>query len=508
MADPRSKYTLSSGVRCEPAEFLREMKPGLCVGVLYAGSREWRELMLLGPAAGSSATVPGKWVCLGPAGDWPTVDFALGGGGSPTRACLFTPVGSCPAFLRGKVYRFAAYADDSEMLDKYGEVYRREVAKGTVTKPSHYVDDQGVVKALPQGWADAPGGGAVVPVVAAGAPAAGAAAAGPAAPASFPQTFNGRVLTGDLAAAATGGKWLVAEPGGGGLSIGTDAKLTAVDLVLDDSVALIHRGGEWLRAEFVKDAALAGYVATRKTALGVAAPAPAASAAAEADSRTLWVDTDPHGDRHKEWRNVVRESYAGTFHDWIVEGPAAALGLMKHWDRHGGDPEAWLSLWARDKKIDSNDRLMHELTAWIRMFRAGGSYDQLNLPCLASFEIAARRVVTLIEANNVTGRGPDYSVAKYLAGRPDVSDVVPRELRSWAVRLAREDADLRGNRPAGQAAGGGRGSGQEAARVRTADAAAEGGLPATPGDGGAAPTPAPGAGAGRGTRRRGLPRAP
>eukprot|EP00972_Heterocapsa_arctica_P032541 4794466-Heterocapsa_arctica.AAC.1 len=72
---------------------------------------------------------------------------------------------------------------------------------------------------------------------------------------------------------------------------------------------------------------------------------------------------------------------------------------MKHMQKIGGGPTGWLNRLTADKKWGSTDRTVYELQAWARVIETAGSYDQLNLPTTACFEIATRRVALLIDAH-------------------------------------------------------------------------------------------------------------
>lgn len=66
--------------------------------------------------------------------------------------------------------------------------------------------------------------------------------------------------------------------------------------------------------------------------------------------------------------------------------------------KFGGDPRQCLQLWARQKGIYETDRVMHELRCLTDSFYYGGTFDQLNLPVLASTEVLARRIQSIVEA--------------------------------------------------------------------------------------------------------------
>eukprot|EP00974_Lingulodinium_polyedra_P065222 6306101-Lingulodinium_polyedra.AAC.1 len=60
------------------------------------------------------------------------------------------------------------------------------------------------------------------------------------------------------------------------------------------------------------------------------------------------------------------------------------MSVIKHHERHGGDPRQWLGLWARTKNLAPNDRIMREMKVLTDVLYYGGVVGQLNLPMLAS----------------------------------------------------------------------------------------------------------------------------
>eukprot|EP00959_Pyramimonas_sp_CCMP1952_P252100 5267489-Pyramimonas_sp.AAC.1 len=89
---------------------------------------------------------------------------------------------------------------------------------------------------------------------------------------------------------------------------------------------------------------------------------------------------------------------------------------MKHIERTGGDLRLWLQLWARAKQVDVNDRVMHELNCLVDMMFYASTFDQLNAPALASFEVLARRFQTILDAHRIPGRAPNWQMARFYSG--------------------------------------------------------------------------------------------
>ena len=95
----------------------------------------------------------------------------------------------------------------------------------------------------------------------------------------------------------------------------------------------------------------------------------------------------------------------------------------------------WLNRWAADFQIARTDKIWHEMEALCWAFKLAGSYDQLNLPCLRSIEVVARRTQSIADAHRVPGATPNWKMAKYYVESSSATDVVaPR-----APHLRREE---------------------------------------------------------------------
>ena len=205
---------------------------------------------------------------------------------------------------------------------------------------------------------------------------------------------------------------------------------------------------------------------------------------AGADIRTLWIDYDSQGARYKEWVSVTNESFSHKFEDSPVEGPGTCLHLTRHWQRHGGNPRLWLDIWCRSKGIGKQERVYHELVVLLEIFYVGGTFDQVNMPCLVSFEVAARRIQTIIDAYADPTK-PSWTTAPLFSGVSSADDLVAPELRHFASKRAKEEADVESIRNKGRAL------------LAVADAVATGGLPAPKATGGAGAAGAKGRGKGK-----------
>ena len=242
-------------------------------------------------------------------------------------------------------------------------------------------------------------------------------------------------------------------------------------------------GGGGVRAAGAPDA----IADVPKTALATVSPKAAVSAqevtggaATAEDERTMRIDVDEHCEIWKPWRNVVRESFTRSWgKEWDLEGPPSCLEMSRHFDRHGGDPRLWLSLFMTDKGLKRGDRLYHELVTLIDALYYAGSVDCLNVGGLLSLEVLARRVETIVEALRDGVDRANWGTAGYLAGRRQALDCVSPGLRSWAATQVQHERKVQEMRtrirgPGGYGGAGGDGDGEEGEGA----AAAGGGDPA------------------------------
>lgn len=159
------------------------------------------------------------------------------------------------------------------------------------------------------------------------------------------------------------------------------------------------------------------------------------------DARVLDVDYDAQGERYKEWRQVSIEAKEYVFSDWPLDGPLTTGHLIKHFAKFGGDPKRWLNDWMRSKQIQDNDRITFEMKVLIESIYLAGTYDQLNLSCLASVEVIARRIQAVVDAYSA-GSIPDWGSAKVMTLYRSPEDAISPQLRTWAARKNKEEMEL------------------------------------------------------------------
>ena len=208
-------------------------------------------------------------------------------------------------------------------------------------------------------------------------------------------------------------------------------------------------------------------------ATGAGAPAPS-----DDDMRTLWVEVDDHGIRKKDWCDVVVESWHEPFapgEGQKLRGPSTVPQLLRVLEP---DPRSWLETWRLTKRLELNDRVMHELNTLIDANHWVGIYDCLSMPSLLSFEILVWRIYQVTDAYSVPGH-ISWANSKYYRGVAAIDEVVPSEMRSYVNRESRTEVELATARARQQALSSG--------HILVAEEEDAGGSSLPPGDGPAAP---------------------
>ena len=235
-------------------------------------------------------------------------------------------------------------------------------------------------------------------------------------------------------------EWIALEPLGG-LSLGQPVTLLEGDLVTGDH-GLVLRSGSWVKVQRVSVPEVPAVVAGCRARFASWAGDVATTSEVGGDIRTLAVDYDGQGERHKSWRALCSELHFSEVDSSPVEGPPSAIYVCKHMERHGLTPKGWLELFIRDKGLNNADRVVHELRVLVEILELGGCVDQLNLGSLACFEFLCRRVQAIVDAHAVNPQKPNYESASLFCGLPRPSDNVAPELRSYVARKARDEAEV------------------------------------------------------------------
>ena len=81
-------------------------------------------------------------------------------------------------------------------------------------------------------------------------------------------------------------------------------------------------------------------------------------------------------------------------------------------------------------------------SSWIELLHHGGTDDQLNLAGLASFEAAARRIQSIVDAYSGGSERQDWDSVRFYSEVRKAEDLVSPELRSFGAKKGKEEAEL------------------------------------------------------------------
>ena len=405
-------------------ECLKSLIPGKRILLWYSDDTVWHEAMIGLVVSDRMAVI------YTPDDDLYMEDLTYGSRHGPAKVKSLNPNLSLPRNLRARAYRFRARLTD----DVVKGIIKRSLAMAeqqgySPTRPSKAVDATGVERPFDEFIGD----GVQVAEARHGADAGG-----------------GTPKSARVVRAAVGDSvWVAAEPLGG-LTLGQEVSLNEeTDVQCGDRCALAYRQGEYVKVEMIRVSEAVDYASRRRAlfrAAGRNEPGDVQEPDKEeegsgSDVRTLWVDYDEHGERFKRWRDVVKESHAPSFEEKPLEGPATALHLIKHSERHGGDPRLWLQLWARAKHIEQSDRVHHELKVLTDCLFFAGTFDQLNIPALVSLEVVCRRIQAIVDAYSHPTK-PSWENAKIFTGMGSPEDIVSPTFRTYAAKKNKDELEL------------------------------------------------------------------
>ena len=93
--------------------------------------------------------------------------------------------------------------------------------------------------------------------------------------------------------------------------------------------------------------------------------------------------------------------------------------------------------------MNRHERTAIEVSMIVRALQYLGTYDQLNLPCLAGAEVLCQRLAQLIEAYAGGDRfAPNYRAVKHFTMESSAAQIVPSALRNYAHRKSKEKHDM------------------------------------------------------------------
>jgi hypothetical protein len=187
------------------------------------------------------------------------------------------------------------------------------------------------------------------------------------------------------------------------------------------------------------------------------------------DARILLIKRDEEsGERWRDFRSVAQTSHVQEFADWPLDGPRTALWLCKEIAKSGGGPVQHHTRWRTAYRVEEADRACHEHEFLCTLLEVAGSYDQLDLGCLASVETVCRRLQLLEETKSGGGMAAFEGAKHFLGYRrtgpllaPSLSNHVSSQLSQQVsiMKEMRQHADEKKlSREKPNAKGGGKGA--------------------------------------------------
>ena len=112
-------------------------------------------------------------------------------------------------------------------------------------------------------------------------------------------------------------------------------------------------------------------------------------------------------------------------------------------ERQHGDPLRWFTAWTSSKRIQEHNRTYHEMNTYCRVLYYALTYDQLNVGASVCLEIAGQRIQGLLDAyKEAPHKKPEFSAVRLFTGATTFENAVPREMRQYVNRKAREEHDI------------------------------------------------------------------
>ena len=228
------------------------------------------------------------------------------------------------------------------------------------------------------------------------------------------------------------GQWVVAEPGRrfalgtpmtlpkGAVTLGTRALVASNDgppLVLELVTPTANFRDDWLRKNgltFVRaPPGLSDGLKTMRDELdgrsftgGVVTPRDSVPDPNEA--RALPLNLDARGERPQECRLAIDRMQCTPWPAWPVSGPRTCLWVLRFIQEHYGSPDVRHTRCVSDAKLTYADPGAVEHQACCRVLGIGASYDQLDLPQVASMEYtcSSLQMIELKHMDRVVVVGP------------------------------------------------------------------------------------------------------
>ena len=228
--------------------------------------------------------------------------------------------------------------------------------------------------------------------------------------------------------------WLVIyRSGSGDLGVECDPPQDTGEMIVNGkSFKLFSRGGEELLVRGVELA----QVEEMKKIFSYKQAVPEEQVK---DVLILPVFFDAAEERYRTLQEAVPEYEEIDFDDYPLQGPRTMFRDLKQLRRTGQDFMMHHEAWVKKSGVRPADRSVYEHSSLCRALQLMMSYDQLNLPALASAEALNRRRALIEHAHSGRPDTPSYEGAEEFMGIKDTADgslVDPALLQHTAKRQA------------------------------------------------------------------------
>ena len=149
----------------------------------------------------------------------------------------------------------------------------------------------------------------------------------------------------------------------------------------------------------------------------------------------------------ERWRTLaeaVPEYEEVDFDDWPLQGPRSVFRDVRQLRRQGMDFVQHHESWLKKSGVRSSDRSVYEHACICRVLNYMASYDQLNLPSLASAEALNRRRTLIEIAHQGRPEAPSYEGAEEILGIREAGDgsVIDPAITSHAAKRQAAKAEV------------------------------------------------------------------
>ena len=369
-------YVSEGGATATWAAILRRCLPGQVVAVYYSDDRLWHERLLLYPL-GDGRT----WIVRTPDADQYAEQVDAKDEGGCCRICMCSLDGSSPRLLYGRLYRFQNRWEDSDLVDMIRAAAGQAKAldpDGT-SEPTHAVNSAGkkvVFRSL------VPATLSMKKVVLGKSGLAMKSAMKKKGVTDSDSDDDDELDPGEDHV------WVSLETIEGHLKKGQEVALVEGDVRVGDRAVHVLNSGD--------------SVAVKRIPIEEASAADETEDALDlaSDVRVLTpLQLNGAGRRWATFAGVVEKMVQEDMNDWPVEGDRSVNWLLGYIVQHGNMPEGRHTKWAMGQAIpkDSLGYTLHDLLGYV--LELAVSYDQLDMPNLASMEVLGRLYQLLEETS-------------------------------------------------------------------------------------------------------------